>query len=109
MVAKRDKLFWLIGHYGYLDKGPALIMDATNDLLSELNSAYDNLGLGIPKENRSLGAKPDPVIASFNSNTGSITYSPRTDAIDDQWNLTGNLAYDASGHPRSSQITSYQN
>lgn len=107
MKQKREDLFKLIKRYGYMEKGPTLIMDAANGLLGELNSAYDNLGFGYPSENRSLGARPDPVVVSWNSTTSTIAYSPRTDAIDDEWNLTGSLAYDSSGHPRSSQVTSY--
>ncbi|MEM9457499.1 MAG: hypothetical protein AAGF11_25190 [Myxococcota bacterium] len=105
----RDNLGGLCKHYGYQTKGAMLIIDAANALIKELNSAPDNLGLGIPTENRSIGAKPDPVIMDWDSSTSTVTYSPRTDAIDDEWDLTGSLLYDSSGIPRSSQITSYFN
>ena len=88
MKQKRGKLFWLIDHYGNLNKGQMLIIDAANALLTELNSAKDNLGLGYPKENRSLGSRPDPVIRSYDPTTDDLIYSPRTDAIDDAWDLT---------------------
>ena len=107
MKQKRGKLFWLIDHYGNLNKGQMLIIDAANALLTELNSAKDNLGLGYPKENRSLGSRPDPVIRSYDPTTDDLIYSPRTDAIDDAWDLTTHMAFDSSGWPRTSQVTSW--
>ena len=108
MKTKREHLFWLINHYGNLNKGEMLIIDAANNLLKELNSASDNLGLGFPKENRSSGAQPDPVIRSFDPTTQDIMFSPRTDAIYEAWDVAPHhLAYDNSGYPRSSQITSW--
>ncbi|MGK3987428.1 hypothetical protein WME99_30585 [Sorangium sp. So ce136] len=109
MKKLRIKLIDLVKHYGHLSKGPMLILDASNYLLTELNSAPDNLGLGIPSENRSIGANPDPVVVAWDPKTNRVTYSPRTDHLDDAWDLTGHLLYDASGVPRSSQITSYFN
>jgi hypothetical protein len=109
MVQKRAELLKLINHYGYIEKGPMLITDAANALLFELNGAPDNLGLGIPKENTSIGGWPDPVIVAWNASSSTVTFSPRSDAIDDEWNLVGRLKYDKFGNPRSSQVTSFFN
>ena len=109
MQTKRDRLIELTGKYGYLSKGKFKILDAANVLLDEINSASDNLGLGIQSENRSIGANPDPVIVDWNKKTLKRTLSSRSLAILTEFGLLNKILVDKKGAPRSSQRTSKQN
>jgi hypothetical protein len=109
MRALRRELGGLVDHYGHLGKGDMLIIDAANKLLEELNSAPDNLGLGIPSENRSIGGAPDLVIDNWDKKKKEFTLSPRSEEIYDAWDMEDSMLLEQDGRPRSSQVTSFFN
>jgi hypothetical protein len=111
MVEKRMELWKLISLFGPLPVESLLIIDAANSLLKELNSARDNLGLGVSEVNRSLGRAPDLTIDQHGEdehgpNPNYTTFSPRSTAILDAWDLRPKLLLDHENRIRSSQLPS---
>ncbi|PWC55790.1 hypothetical protein [Azospirillum sp. TSO22-1] len=106
MTSLRTELRTLVAKKKHtVDDATLEVIDKANDLIHELNSAPDNLGLGFPSENRSIGAQFDLVIRG-----GQLT--PRSRSIYDAFNQHVDFAYSGARKPanvRSSQVTSQMN